>query len=355
MTASTVKLFARHEHGGHEVRVIDGPDDETHFEVTWPDDRGAILYTSGRKLVRALYNDGETGPETRDPGMSVDRYFRIGKYAPRVPSPSPALDLIMPKGASMDQVLVANGLGHKIRRGPIRPRKAREKKTCRRKITRKINPLLIGVRGKILTGKAEPLAPVLGIDLENRSHEVRKLLFAGFGKLIASRSYDPEDVYQEVLRGILARNYGKCPWDSRKSTFGHYVHMVCDGVVKNYHRKQARRAEFEQLGMYGYDGDGDYGMVDAAEVDASRSLTHAEAKAPSNSVGMELAMGSLTDYLMETGSPEAGLAVQALPLLAEGMTRKEIAQRLKREPSRVGKALALIRKTAAVWKEDQGI
>lgn len=81
--------------------------------------------------------------------------------------------------------------------------------------------------------EATPTPQPLGIDLAKRGHEVRKLLFKGFGRLIVGNRLDPDDVTQEVFKALLVRNQGKCPWDSTKSSFGHYVHMVCMCVVNN--------------------------------------------------------------------------------------------------------------------------
>jgi len=91
---------------------------------------------------------------------------------------------------------------------------------------------------------AAPSAQV-GIDLSRRGVEVRKLLYAGFGFRMARCGYDPEEVLQEVYRGILVRNRGRCPFDARKSSFGHYVHMVIECILSNYHRKESRRRDSE--------------------------------------------------------------------------------------------------------------
>lgn len=98
-------------------------------------------------------------------------------------------------------------------------------------------------------------APKLGIDLVARGHEVKKLMWAGFGHKILRAGYDPDDVLQEVFRGIVARNHGTCPWDARKSSFGHYVHMVISCVLTNYHRKQQQVRGTEVLGLRGVDGE----------------------------------------------------------------------------------------------------
>ena len=97
-----------------------------------------------------------------------------------------------------------------------------------------------------VTVSQSPVSQVpLGIDLHKRGHEVRKLMYAGFGLRIARSGYDPEEVLQEVYRGILVRNEGKCPFDVRKSSFGHYVHMVIECVLNNYHRKEQRKRHHE--------------------------------------------------------------------------------------------------------------
>lgn len=84
------------------------------------------------------------------------------------------------------------------------------------------------------------LGPRLGIDLAVRGVEVRRLLYSKFSIRMARAGYDPEDVLQEVYRALLVRNEGKCPFDARKSSFGHYVMMVISCVLANYHRRESR-------------------------------------------------------------------------------------------------------------------
>lgn len=82
----------------------------------------------------------------------------------------------------------------------------------------------------------------LGIDLAARGDEVRKLFYAGgFTGTLAREGIDPEEFLQEVYRGLLARNRGACPWDHRKSSFGHYVHIVIRCVLSNYLRRERLR------------------------------------------------------------------------------------------------------------------
>ncbi len=82
--------------------------------------------------------------------------------------------------------------------------------------------------------------PKAGIDLDKRGKEVAKLFYAGFAKQLISGGFSPEDVLQELYKGILIRNSGKCPFDPSKSSFGHYVHMVANCVISNYCRKHNR-------------------------------------------------------------------------------------------------------------------
>lgn len=163
--------------------------------------------------------------------------------------------------------------------------------------------------GKLLEMFAEPEPPRLGIDLAARGHEVRKLMWAGFGHKILRAGYDPEDVLQEIFRGIIARNAGICPWDARKSSFGHYVHMVIGCILTNYHRKQQGVRDHESVGLKGADGkDGD-------------AATHAVASEPvEEATGLvEALVAKLPDNLRDAGR-------KAMAVLADGGSHREAAK-----------------------------
>lgn len=194
----------------------------------------------------------------------------------------------------------------------------------------------------------------LGIDLETRHNEVRKLLFAGFGRRIYRAGYDPEDVLQEVFRGILARNRGKCPWDPEKSTFGHYVHMVCECVLNNYHRKKKRIRERERIGLRAeHSEESLYADQDVALVAANAPDEVSEA--PSHTVLLDSHRRDLVQHLKRSGRSknglrqEAKLAIQILPLMEQGMKRSEISQHLSVSSGRVGKSMAFLRREADTW------
>jgi DNA-directed RNA polymerase specialized sigma24 family protein len=77
----------------------------------------------------------------------------------------------------------------------------------------------------------------LGIDVGDKYNDIRRLFYKKYAKVSASLGEDPEDVLQEVFKGILLRNRGKCPFDPRKAAFSTYVMMVCHCVTSNYFKK----------------------------------------------------------------------------------------------------------------------
>lgn len=196
-----------------------------------------------------------------------------------------------------------------------------------------------------------PMAPMalVGIDLQNRSKEVAKLLFAGFGRRIYQMGYDPDDVLQEVYKGLLIRNRGKCPWTAAKSSFGHYVHMVCGCLLSNYHRRQSRIRAMEQVGMLAFDADGD-GMV---SVDAATACDTRTECASYQDLG-HLVDKDFVAYLCTKVPPGATrqMTLSVLPLAIDGNGRYEIASILDLPILTVAKVLKSIRAITADWAMD---
>ena len=116
----------------------------------------------------------------------------------------------------------------------------------------------------------------LGIDLSKRAGEVRKLFYSGgFTGTIIREGLDPEEVLQEIYRGLLARNNGTCPGDYKKSSFGHYVHIVMKCVLINYLRKEKRRTSMEDLseeGDVGAISEGSEGGADFTRIELLKDL-----------------------------------------------------------------------------------
>jgi DNA-directed RNA polymerase specialized sigma24 family protein len=88
----------------------------------------------------------------------------------------------------------------------------------------------------------------LGIDLENRMGEVRKLFMKHCAPMCIRAKCDPEEVLQEVYKGIIIRNNGECPFDPRKSAFSTYVVMVATCVSTNYVNKNSKTISREYYG-----------------------------------------------------------------------------------------------------------
>mgnify|MGYP006431454755 CR=1 FL=1 len=278
-----------------------------------PVDGGVVVFPSARKLLIDL-----TGPpEARH--WTFDRYFKQGRH--HHPAGETVLDVlgwtdppVYDKSLTVDPA-DATGL-----------------------VALATSPVLTVVDS----------APPLGIDLVNRYTEVAKLLFAGFGTLIYRSHYDPDDVLQEVYKGLLVRNKGTCSFDPRKASFGHYVHMVCSCVLANYHRKMRRRYSMEQTGTREY-RDGRFIEVDVADSNVASNDATADGLA-----NYETAIEDLVTYMAGTPqgrTPEGRLAMTILPLHAEGMSRSEIAERIGKSKAAVSRSLAVIRLLAPRWAD----
>lgn len=87
-----------------------------------------------------------------------------------------------------------------------------------------------------------------GIDLNEKHLEVKKLFRKHCLKMCYDNNCDPDDVLQEVYKGILIRNKGKCPFDAQKSAFSTYVVMVSKCVTINYINKAKKKNQREVIG-----------------------------------------------------------------------------------------------------------
>jgi hypothetical protein len=132
-----------------------------------------------------------------------------------------------------------------------------------------------------------------------RGHEVRKLFYAGgFTGVLNRENIDPEEFLQEVYRGLLARNNGTCPWDYKKSSFGHYVHIVIRCVLSNYLRRERLRDSRE-------------GVTDDGDLPLGISVLH----------GGSVELRDLLEGIFGTGD-ERDRVCQFLSLLYAGQTRR---------------------------------
>jgi hypothetical protein len=154
----------------------------------------------------------------------------------------------------------------------------------------------------------------VGIDLNTHHLDVRKILYSHFFSRIKKSGYDFNDVLQTVYQGIIVRNNGKCPFDKQKSSFGHYVFMVCECILNNYHRKGRKILANEILAPE----DQEDSFLDTASISPSiNSKRGRESAATNNQIITEILPSHLSAYTSLMGD------------LALGYTRKEILERHK--------------------------
>ena len=336
--ATAPNYYSRFEHGSLPVWV-EKQGDSVSYKVKYPS--GEQNHFSARDLLRGLYGG-------HDPCMSFARYFRTGRFSrQKFQEPKNSiLDLFCetPGGKTL---LTSGGLLEVSLLSPLKSdpavkalKKTPVKKTPVKKTPVKKTPCIGAVVGD----------PQLGIDLVNRSHEVAKLFYAGFARRVYRSGYDPEDVLQDVYRGLLARNKGTCPWDIKKSSFGHYVHMVIGCILANYHRREIRRTSHEQVGIYDITDDGEHTTQDVASSqihsdDRDCFMPTFDAKAD---------VKSLESYIAENSRGDTKTYVRLLPMLRDGYTRKEMAQALAVPVNVIQRAIRAIRRLAQAWALEYG-
>lgn len=268
-TSTTSTLYSKYQHGSLPIDL----GDLGHFNVTNSDGR-QITYTSKRSLIASFY-------EGNDPHIPFDRYFRLGRYAE--PVSTPVLDIL-------EMFMV--------------------EPTAR-----------ISISGQ-----------ELGIDLRVRGHEVARLFYSGFAGRVHKEGLEPEDVLQEVYKGILSRNKGTCPFDPRKASFSHYVYMVTNCVLSNYRRQIHKCWGWEITGLDG-------NQVVAPEGEVEEVIPAA-------------ALADLEGWLQKQRRrryPEIDLAIQMLPYLYAGNHLKEIAVLLEVPMFHINKAMTYLRNHARSW------
>ena len=234
-----------------------------------------------------------------------DRYAQTGKWAPATPLGEPGLTIVGFKGTRLDPSL---------------------------------QTLVIHIPNRG------------GVDLAGRYKEVAKLLYAGFGYQIRVNGYDFEDILQEVYRKLMASNRGSNPWNPAKSSFGHFVHMVCRSALFNYHRKQNKLRTHEQIGTFGPTGTG-WGPIDVADSALAYKVDTTGAQGPPGEALQDLSMHLLTSARGRGAGAarNAALAVQLLPYVRDGYGRGEIATLLGYKPSTVSRGLVYLRTHASTW------
>lgn len=370
-------LYTRYEHGNLPVRVFRDDEGRTRYAVTHPGGR-VEEHASARRLIASLYG--------HDVHMPFDRYFRLGRYrqAGRASGGADLLTLLDSRtGGSRKTSVVVHGREvsspRRTRVGIDREEPGEEKvpdpavaeflaaveedlrplEVARTPVLERVevSEEMIREFDRAFSLELDRLEGRVGIDLAERStrtgsvykaDEVRRLLWRGFAGKMLSQGYDPDDVLQEVYRGLLVRNKGKCPWDGEKSSFGHYVHMVISCVLTNYHRKDVRRIDRDALPLVGPVG------RDGEEMEMAWGAVEIH---QGSEVADMLALEQLAVYLegLPDDAPEAELGRQILPLVASGHQRGEIVREVGAKPSLVSRALAWLRRQTALWATESGM
>ena len=327
------RLFSRWKDGQHPVLVWTTENFGTIYEFSGP--AGRTFHQTSGDLLRTITGKVST--------PSFGRYFKLD--AVESLGLRPSVFRILPRLVALPATSGTLRTGKAVFDTPPKVSNAPNLTFGGTKgslnLTRGADEVLVRSLVETLDGFHDTfVAPKLGVDLVNRSHEVRKLLFAGFRGHMLAKGYDPEEVLQEIYKGLLTRNNGTCPWDEQKSTFGYYVTMVCRCVLTNYHRKMTKKQDHQ------------YVELDEGILGAARSVKTHESTP-------EMAQASLRAWLMdpehEGGTADATTAVRILPLVEEGRTRKEILMLTGLKENTVAKGLAHLRKWSKAWADEVGI
>ena len=314
-------LYARRIHGGHPVIIH--YTEEGHrkaLELVQPESSN-IIFSSTRSLLKYVTGYNDPPP--------FDQYFKQGRYQDCwVGEPMiSVLDLFVPILTPTDVQAPTIITTPDVTVGA---------------------PPGVGQAAQLATEIVIEHGPgPIGVDLVNRADEVMKILFAGYGDWIRKSKYDPQEVLQEVYKGMLIRNRGKCPWDAGKSSFGHYVHMVCGSVMSNYHRKQQKIRRYEQVGIKAWTPDGDLGYVDVASSDIPTEPTMDEQDRE-----LLAAIKALEHHLTNTRRPEGvslRLVKKLIPHLLRDSTQGQMIETLGVPRNRLKHSLQWLRQTAREW------
>jgi DNA-directed RNA polymerase specialized sigma24 family protein len=346
-------VYTRYEHGNLLVRVFaEELSGETRYEVSFPS--GKRVFSSARKMISEFYG--------HDVHMPFDRYFRLGKYR-RASGASGLLQHFGKAGQGWGQesILVRGEISKSSgvsKTGLVISERGldKESKDFFGELERQLEPAPSFLEWSPEMGQEferslklelDRLEEKVGIDLGKRAHEVRKLLFAGFAGKMLSRGYDPEDVLQEIYRGLLVRNKGRCPWDARKSSFGHYVHMAINCILTNYHRKETRRGDRDAIPLEHQTEEGE--MLPSVQVQVEIHN--------GSDLGDRMALQTLESYLKELPehSVEAHIGREILPMVTAGYTRKEIVLETGYKENLISKALNWVRQQTALWATEMGL
>ena len=161
----------------------------------------------------------------------------------------------------------------------------------------------------------------LGINVEEKKEDIKLLFYKRQAPSIMKEGLDPEDVLQEIYKGILIRNEGTCPYDSKKSAFSTYVVMVMNCIVMNLINKQRRERDRFVVGK---------------EDDVACSYNASYTEDPSESMFLEEVRSRFKDDLLKVYDS-----------LREGLKQSQIGRKFGWEIRRVNKYVREVRTQVA--------
>ncbi len=166
----------------------------------------------------------------------------------------------------------------------------------------------------------------LGIDLRRHKGDVDNIVLKHFRSRIRRNGWEEEEVLAEVYLALEVRNRGKCPFDRKKSSLGHYIYMVADQTMTRMFEKRVKALRIRE-----------------AEIQR-RSAASREYLAGTESV-LERECKRLV---------EAGMAVEAEVLwyLAHGCTLVDVAVVTGWNYQRVLDASRVVREEMQAWADD---
>jgi len=124
----------------------------------------------------------------------------------------------------------------------------------------------------------------LGIDVAKHKEDIKNLFFKRQGQKLMKQGVNTDEVLQEVYKGILIRNKGKCPYNPEKSAMSTYIVMVVDCITMNYMNKHNRISERFVVGV---------------EDDVASSYNASYEEDPSDSIFLEEVRSSFTGSLLK--------------------------------------------------------
>lgn len=200
----------------------------------------------------------------------------------------------------------------------------------------------------------------LGIDLgaqgkmaKTLAQEVKKILFARFGRRISAMGIDPHEILQEIYKKLLTSNRGTSPFDPEKASFGHYIYLVCNSAIMNYSKKMRRRQAREQVGVSVFEGD-KFVTVDVGGSSSRIAATGKLVFDPENNMANGMAVNSLCQRI-GTGTEMQDLACKIVVLLQDGYTHTQLPKALGRQKREVKQAMELLQRKAKGWAVEEEI